>query len=73
MEKYGHPVVLLETFVEKERFVGTCYQASNWEHVGETVGRSRNDRNKTLHVPIKDIYVYPLVKRFREELKRKGA
>jgi hypothetical protein len=72
MEKYGHHVVLLETFVEKERFLGTCYQASNWEYVGETAGTSRNNRNKSLQVPIKQIYVYPLVKRFREELKNKA-
>ena len=67
-EKYGHPVYLLETFVEKERFRGTCYQAANWTRVGETTGRSRNDRYSTLKVPVKDIYLYPLRKRFREAL-----
>jgi hypothetical protein len=72
INKYGHKIVLLETFVEKERFIGTCYQASNWENVGETIGRSRNDRHNKLKVPIKQIYVYPLEKRFREELKDKG-
>jgi hypothetical protein len=72
INKYGHKIVLLETFVEKDRFIGTCYQASNWENVGETVGRSRNDRHNKLKVPIKQIYVYPLEKRFREELKDKG-
>ena len=39
--KYGHPVVLLETFVERDRFAGTCYRAANWVRVGETTGRSR--------------------------------
>jgi len=62
----------LETFVEKERFLGTCYQASNWKNVGETVGRSRNDRYNRLEVPIKQLYVYPLEKRFRDELRQRG-
>jgi hypothetical protein len=66
--KYGHPLYLLETFVEKDRFKGTCYKAANWNYVGETTGRSRNDRYKTLQVPIKDIYLYPLHKHFREGL-----
>lgn len=67
-KKYGHPVHLLETFVEKERFKGTCYKAANWTYVGETTGRSRNDRYNQLQVPIKDIYLYPLGKDFREVL-----
>jgi hypothetical protein len=67
-KKYGHPLYLLETFVEKERFKGTCYKAANWIHVGETTGRSRNDRYSNLQVPIKDIYLYPLGKHFREVL-----
>ena len=66
--KYGHPVYLLETFVERDRFKGTCYKASNWTCVGETKGRSRNDRYSTMKVPIKDIYLYPLTKRFRKAL-----
>ena len=66
--KYGHPVYILETFVECGRFLGTCYKASNWICVGKTKGRSRNDVYNTLKVPIKDIYLYPLVKRFREVL-----
>jgi len=68
IKKYNHPIYMLETFVEKERFRGTCYQAANWIYVGQTNGRSRNDRYKTLKVPIKDIYLYPLVKKFREIL-----
>lgn len=66
--KYGHPVYSLETFVEKDRFKGTCYKAANWKYVGETTGRSRNDRFGTLQVPIKDIYLYPLTKNFKEVL-----
>lgn len=66
--KYGHALYLLETFVEKERFKGTCYKAANWIYVGETTGRSRNDRYSKLQVPIKEIYLYPLHRHFREML-----
>lgn len=68
MNKYGHPIHLLETFVERERFRGTCYRAAGWIHVGATTGRSRNDVHNTLCVPVKDIYLYPLVPDFREKL-----
>jgi hypothetical protein len=68
MARYNHPIYLLETFVERERFRGVCYQAANWIYVGQTKGRSRNDRYATLKVPIKDSYLYPLTKRFRETL-----
>jgi hypothetical protein len=66
--KYGHPILLVETFVERERFAGTSYKASNWLCVGSTTGRSRQDRRHTLRVPVKDIYLYPLHRRFREVL-----
>jgi hypothetical protein len=66
--KYGHPVYLVETFVQRDRFAGTCYRAANWTWVGQTQGRSRQDRSHTLRVPVKDIYVYPLTPRFRERL-----
>jgi len=65
VEKYGHPVYLLETFVERGRFLGTCYKAANWLNVEKTKGRSRNDHYLTLQVPVKDIYLYPLFKNFR--------
>ena len=61
-------VVLVETFVERDRFRGTVYQAANWQRVGATRGRTRQDRSTTLRVPVKDIYVYPLVRNFREVL-----
>jgi hypothetical protein len=67
-EKYGHGVYLLETFVETDRFSGISYKAANWRLVGQTRGRSRNDRYGDLVVPVKDIYVYPLVKNFRRYL-----
>lgn len=68
--KYGHPVVLLETFVERARFAGTCYRAANWQALGLTCGRSRQDRRRTLQVPIKDVYACPLRADFREVLTR---
>lgn len=68
IEKYGHPVSLLETFVDRSRFRGTCYRAANWQCVGQTQGRSRQDQFKTMSVPVKDIYLYPLSPKFREEL-----
>jgi hypothetical protein len=66
--KYGHGVSLVETFVERDRFRGTVYQAANWQRVGATQGRTRQDRHYTMRVPVKDIYVYPLVRNFREVL-----
>lgn len=66
--KYGHPVELLETFVDRDRFRGTCYRAAGWQHVGATTGRSRNDVDNTLRVPVKDIYVCPLSPDFRRRL-----
>jgi hypothetical protein len=66
--KYGHPVVVLETFVEQHRFRGTVYRAANWQPVGVTAGRSRQDRHTCLQVPRKEIYLYPLRRSFREAL-----
>ena len=68
--KYGHPVVLLESFVERQRFTGTCYRAANWQALGSTCGRSRQDRRRTLQVPVKDLYARPLTADFREVLTR---
>ena len=67
--KYGHPLYMLETFVECGRFQGTCYKAANWLRVGKTTGRGRNSKSTEAVLPIKDVYVYPLDKRFRELLK----
>jgi len=58
--KYGHPLVLAETFVERERFRGTAYRAANWKCVGATTGRTRQDRYTSIVAPVKDIYLYPL-------------
>lgn len=68
VSKYGHPVYLLETFVDRSRFRGTCYKAANWILTGQTKGRTRNDRHTSIQVTAKDVYLYPLVKDFREKL-----
>jgi hypothetical protein len=61
--KYGHDLFLLETFVETDRFQGTCYKAANWRYAGLTKGRGRNDRSNRMHLPVKAVYLYPLAKR----------
>jgi hypothetical protein len=66
--KYGHSIILAETFVDRSRFQGTCYRAANWIWTGATTGRSRQDRSHTLQVPVKDVYIYPLHRRFRQKL-----
>jgi len=58
--KYGHGLDWLETFVEQERFAGSCYRAANWQWVGRTAGRSRQDRDHSQRVPVKDVYLYRL-------------
>lgn len=68
--KYGHPVVLLETFVEAQRFRGTVYRAANWQRVGQTTGRTRQDRHTCIQVAVKDVYVYPLSRSLRQVLQR---
>jgi len=66
--KYGHPVHALETFVDRSRFKGTCYRAANWRRLGQTRGRTRNDRAHRIQASVKDVYLYPLVADFRREL-----
>lgn len=58
--RYCHRIHLLETFVQQDRFRGTCYKAANWISVGQTTGRTRQDRYNRVNAPIKDIYLYPL-------------
>jgi hypothetical protein len=67
-ERYGYEPVLLETFVERSRFRGTCYRAANWLRVGETQGRGKLDRQHRGLSTVKLIYVYPLRKDFRQNL-----
>jgi hypothetical protein len=65
---YSHPVYYLETFVDRERFKGTCYQAANWIYLGKTTGRGKNDHTGKPNRSLKAVYGYPLVKDFREKL-----
>jgi hypothetical protein len=67
-QKYGHPIIAVETFVERDRFAGTSYRAANWICLGSTTGRSRQDRLLTMQVPVKEVYLYPLTRRLQREL-----
>lgn len=58
--RYGITPVLLETFVDRAHYHGTCYRAANWTPIGQTQGRGRQDRRHTASVSVKDILVYPL-------------
>ena len=68
LAKYGYRLQLVETFVDRARFRGTCYRAANWIHLGATTGRGRQDREHTLQVGVKDLFVDPLQPLFREVL-----
>jgi hypothetical protein len=65
---YGYQPVLLETFVERDRFAGTCYKAANWVLVGQTKGRGKLGPAGKISVPIKDLWLYPLERNFRHLL-----
>lgn len=67
--RYGYTPVLLETFVEKERFTGVCYKASNWTCVGETKGRGKLDVHNEYNLPVKSVWLYPLNKDFKKWLR----
>jgi len=66
--RYKYKPVLLETFVEKQRFSGTCYKAANWKHVGTTQGRGKKDILNNANLPKKEIFMYPLDKNFQAML-----
>lgn len=66
--RYRYRPVLLETFVERDRFFGACYRAANWIHVGQTQGRGKLDRKKQYALPVKEVFLYPLHKHFRDKL-----
>jgi hypothetical protein len=66
--KYGHPIHMVESFVQRDRFRGTAYQAANWTRVGATTGRTRQDRYSSIQAPVKDIYLYPLIAKFKQRL-----
>lgn len=66
--KYGHPIHLLETFVDTSRFAGTCYRAANWRMVGMTTGRTRQNKTQIPQAAPKAVWLYPLSKDCRERL-----
>jgi hypothetical protein len=66
--RYAYRPVLLETFVEKPRFTGTCYKAANWQHLGDTQGRGKLDVLHRNDQPIKSIWIYPLARHYQRQL-----
>jgi hypothetical protein len=66
--KYGHPIYLLETFVDSSRFQGACYRAANWQTVGQTTGRTRQNKSMIAQAPPKAVWLYPLRENFRQAL-----
>ena len=69
IDKYGHEILAVETYVDSSRFRGICYQAANWQFLGQTTGRGRDGGHKNAILPVKDIYLYPLDKLYRPRLK----
>ncbi len=65
---YGHPIYFLETFVDPERFRGTCYRAANWVLLGPTTGRGKQSNSYVPNRSIKDVLGYPLTPKYRELL-----
>lgn len=65
---YRLPAVLLETFVDAQRFAGTCYRAANWVCIGKTKGRGKYDRFSQALSSVKAVFVFPLAENFREVL-----
>ena len=65
---YNHPLHYLETFIDQERFHGTCYRAANWIYLGKTTGRGKNDQTHKVNRSIKGVWGYPLSKEFRSHL-----
>lgn len=67
---YGHPIYFAETFVDPERFAGTCYRAANWRRLGRTTGRGKDDQTKRPNRSLKEVLGLPLVRDFRRRLGR---
>lgn len=65
---YGHPIYLLESFVDTERFRGTCYRAANWICVGRSQGRGTKAPTHEMSCAIKELWAYPVSPRFRQQL-----
>ncbi len=60
VDAWGHPVMLVETFVDPSRHIGTCYGASSFLRVGETAGYGRRSGTYVEHGQVKDVYVRAL-------------
>jgi hypothetical protein len=69
---YAHPVYLLETFIDPQRFRGTCYRAANWLSLGLTTGRGKDDQTNRPNRSLKQLWVYPLRPNFRRQLGATG-
>jgi len=69
---YQHPIYFLETFVDPERFRGTCYRAANWVVLGRTTGRGKDDHTNRPNRSLKEVLGYALTPRFRDLLQRGG-
>jgi hypothetical protein len=67
-QQYGYRPLLIESFVDTERYSGTCYQAANWLTIGKTKGRGRQDRHSESALSQKTIVMYPLESQFRKQL-----
>lgn len=67
-QMYEHPIYFLETFIDPERFRGTCYRAANWVLMGRTTGRGKQSNSYVPNRSIKEVLGYPLTKQFRELL-----
>jgi hypothetical protein len=65
---YHHPIYLVETFIDPERFRGTCYRAANWILAGQTTGRGKNDQTRKANRSLKELWVFPLGRSFRKWL-----
>ena len=65
---YGHPIWFAETFIDPERFRGTCYRAANWVLLGRTTGRGKDDLTHRQNRSIKEVFGLPLRRKFRELL-----
>jgi hypothetical protein len=67
-KKYGHPIYLLETFVQKDKFQGTCYKAAGWIYAGDTRGRGKMDMHMEYALPVKSVWLYPLMTDYKKHL-----
>ena len=65
---YAHPIYFVETFIDPQRFAGTCYRAANWKVLGQTTGRGKDAPTRAVNRSIKQVLGYALVKDFRQRL-----